>query len=151
MSRGVESTRTSAGMADGGSVAGAAAGAPAAGAAGLPGPVSAAGTAAGAPPGSATGSFRASLIRPVPGELRGLGSRRARLDVSLGAGSRACRGLGGVSVAFDLVSRLMEVRAGVRVVLARLRAGGRVARVDCLPWSRVAKTKTADWLNLVCW
>ena len=56
-----------------------------------------------------------------------------------------CRGLGGVSVAFDLVSRLMEVRAGVRVVLARLRAGGRVARVDCLPWSRVAKTKTADW------
>ena len=61
-----------------------------------------------------------------------------------------CRGLGGVSVAFDLVSRLMEVRAGVRVVLARLRAGGRVARVDCLPWSRVAKTKTADWLNLVC-
>ena len=58
-----------------------------------------------------------------------------------------CRGLGGVSVAFDLVSRLMEVRAGVRVVLARLRAGGRVARVDCLPWSRVAKTKTADWLK----
>lgn len=57
------------------------------------------------------------------------------------------RGLVGVSVAFDLVSRLMEVRAGVRVVLARLRAGDRVARVDCLAplWSRVAKTKTADW------
>lgn len=57
------------------------------------------------------------------------------------------RGLGGVSVAFDLVSRLMEVRAGVRVVLARLRAGDRVARVDCLAplRSRVAKTETADW------
>ena len=40
---------------------------------------------------------------------------------------------------------------GVELDVARLRAGGRVARVDCLPWSRVAKTKTADWLNLVCW
>ena len=85
----------------------------------------------GAPPGSATGSFGASLIVPCRGNYEGaLGAPDS--DVSLGAGSRVCRGLGGVSVAFDLVSRLMEVRAGVRVVLARLRAGGRVARVDCL-------------------
>lgn len=89
MSRGVESTRTSAGMADGGSVAGAAAGAPAAGAAGLPGPVSAAGTAAGAPPGSATGSFGASLIVPCRGNYEA-GLSAPDSDVSLGAGSRAC-------------------------------------------------------------
>ena len=62
-----------------------------------------------------------------------LGSRRARLGCQPRRWvARVCRGLGGVSVAFDLVSRLMEVRAGVRVVLERLGAGGRVARVDCL-------------------
>ena len=83
----------------------------------------------------------------MPGELRGWALGAPDSDVSLGAGSRVYRGLGGVSVAFDLVSRLMEVRAGVRVVLARLRAGDRVARVDCLAplRSRVAKTETADW------
>ena len=95
MSRGVESTRTSAGMADGGSVAGAAAGAPAAGAAGLPGPVSAAGTAAGAPPGSATGSFRASLIVPCRGNYEaGLSARPTRMSASALGRARVPRARG---------------------------------------------------------
>ena len=86
----------------------------------------------GGAPGVRDGLLRRFAHRPVPGELRGWALGAPDSDVSLGAGSRVYRGLGGVSVAFDLVSRLMEVRAGVRVVLARLRAGDRVARVDCL-------------------
>ena len=78
-------------------------------AAAVSGIVSAAGAASRAPPVSATGSFGASLIVPSRGYYESFLAPDSRMSAL--AGERRVRWrVRGVSGAFDLVSRLFEVR-----------------------------------------